>query len=97
MGPAFRKRILYKHYKYRSPEQIERRLGTRRKAIADGFPGWWSQADAKSWQERISNSGDLKKFEGGAFEYDEASLPNHLAPPIKHFVKLALHGMKILP
>jgi glycosyltransferase involved in cell wall biosynthesis len=97
MGPAFKKRILYKHYKYRSPEQIERRLGTRRKAIADGFPGWWSQADAKTWQERISNSRDLKKFDGRTFEFDEAKLPNHLEPAIKRLLKVALHGIKLLP
>ena len=46
LGPAYPGRIRLKHFQYRSPEQIERRLATRSDAIRrghfphEGLPGW---------------------------------------------------------
>ena len=36
MGSSHPRRIRYKHYQYRSPEQIQRRLDTRAEALAAG-------------------------------------------------------------
>jgi glycosyltransferase involved in cell wall biosynthesis len=46
LGPAYPTRIRLKHFQYRSPEQIQKRLDTRREAFARGsflheqFPEW---------------------------------------------------------
>jgi glycosyltransferase involved in cell wall biosynthesis len=96
MGPVLKKRILYKHYKYRSPEQIQRRLDTRRKSVARGFPGW-DHAIAGSWRDKILEPGSLRRYNGGKFEYSEGDLPNHLEPRLKRFSKILLHQMGLLP
>ena len=46
LGPAYASRIRLKHFQYRSPEQIEKRIETRRESFARGsflheqFPEW---------------------------------------------------------
>ena len=46
LGPAYRERIRLKHYQYRSPEQIQRRIDSRREALERGsflhemLPDW---------------------------------------------------------
>jgi glycosyltransferase involved in cell wall biosynthesis len=46
LGPAHRKRIRLKHYQYRSPQQIQKRIDTRRDALERGsflhemYPDW---------------------------------------------------------
>lgn len=96
MGPVYPKRLLYKHYKYRSPEQTQIRLQTRQKSIAGGFRGW-EHAGAADWREKVRPSGGLKKHDSGRFEYNTDELPRHLDPLVKHSAKLVLHGLGILP
>jgi glycosyltransferase involved in cell wall biosynthesis len=46
LGHVFKRRIRLKHFQYRSPQQIQRRIETRRKALEDGrflhegLPNW---------------------------------------------------------
>jgi hypothetical protein len=96
VGPVYPKRLLYKHYKYRSPEQTQLRLETRRRSIARGFSGW-EHARAGDWREKQHPSGTLKKHASGTFEFDAGTLPQHLDPMVKHSAKLFLHGVGILP
>ena len=96
MGPAYPKRMLYRHYKYRSAEQMQRRLETRQKSVAGGFTGW-EHARASDWHEKLASTANLKQYDGGRFEYDEAKLPRHLDPFVKYSAKLLLHGLRILP
>jgi len=95
MGPVWRERILYKHYKYRSAEQTQKRLDTRREAVARGFPGW-DHAIAPSWRDKIQESSSLKRYNGGRFEYSETDLPNHIEPPLKRISKKLLHQIGLL-
>ena len=96
MGPAYPERLLYKHYKYRSPGQIQQRLDTRRRSIEHGFSGW-QHAQAETWREKIPAAAGLKKLGEHGVEYDERNLPSHLEQPLKRYLKLALHGAGVFP
>jgi len=62
-GPAYPVRIWLKHYQYRSPEQIQRRLLSRRTAIEarNGF----------SHEARSDWRGSITRLAGGHFETEE--------------------------
>jgi hypothetical protein len=96
MGPTFPERLLYKHYKYRSPEQIQRRLDTRRRSVEGGFTGW-EHARETDWRQKLQDPAKLNKFDGDKFDYREADLPRHQEPPAKRLVKMALHQLRIFP
>jgi glycosyltransferase involved in cell wall biosynthesis len=55
VGPAYPVRIWLKHYQYRSPEQIERRLFTRRPAIE--ARGMFAHEARSNWRAAISAEG----------------------------------------
>ena len=96
MGPVYPKRLLYKHYKYRSPEQIQSRLDTRRASVERGFTGW-GHARESDWQKKLGDSRLLKEVNGDQYEYREEDLPKHLEAPAKRYLKLALHQLRIFP
>jgi glycosyltransferase involved in cell wall biosynthesis len=96
MGPVYQRRILYGHYKYRSPAQIQKRLDTRRQSVERGFPGW-QHAIQNSWREKIVPASKLKERVGDGFEYSEPHLPNHLEPVGKRMAKRLLHQLNLLP
>jgi glycosyltransferase involved in cell wall biosynthesis len=73
-----RERIGLRHYRYRSPQQIEQRLGIRRQIFKSGLPvfkhdfGPWSlflatEGDAPVWRERIAKSSECD-FDSGSSE-----------------------------
>lgn len=97
MGLVNPKRILYKHYKYRSPEQTQKRLGTRQNAREQGFPGW-EHALEDDWRKKIVNSEELHyDFQNGKYIIDEAQLPNHLESTPKRLLKQLMHSTGIWP
>jgi len=97
MGVATPRRIRVRHYQFRSPSQIERRLATRREATARGYEHF-PHSQAVDWREKIDRSADLHLDTGtGAFVIDEAAMPRHMDPPLQRTVKLALHGLGIWP
>jgi glycosyltransferase involved in cell wall biosynthesis len=55
-APAYPVRIWLKHYQYRSPEQIERRLRTRRPAIEAGT-GFWHERK-QDWTTTVATQAD---------------------------------------
>jgi Glycosyl transferase family 2 len=55
-APAYPVRIWLKHYRYRSPEQIERRLRTRRPAIEAGT-GFWHERK-QDWMTTVATKTD---------------------------------------
>lgn len=97
MGIATPRRIRLKHYQFRSPSQIERRLATRREAAARGWQHFpHSQVD--DWRKKIDQSASLHLDTGdGRFIIDEAAMPRHLEPPLRQILKLALHTLGIWP
>jgi glycosyltransferase involved in cell wall biosynthesis len=97
MGVAAPRRIRVRHYQFRSPAQIERRLATRREAAARGY-AHFAHSQAEDWREKIDRSADLHLDKGdGEFVIDEAAMPQHLDPPLKRAMKLALHAMGVWP
>ncbi len=96
MGPVHRERIFYRHYKYRSPRQVQRRLETRSEATASGYLHFGHAAD-KGWRGKIVDAGDLQRDDGsGTFVFDESSLPRHRSAT-HELIKRILHRVGIWP
>lgn len=95
MGLVNHERILYKHYKYRTPQQIQRRLDTRRNNRQRGFPGW-EHATEEDWRKKIVNFEQLNyDLQNGEYFVDTAKLPNHLESSSKRLVKQIMHTARI--
>jgi glycosyltransferase involved in cell wall biosynthesis len=97
MGLVNPDRILYRHYKYRTPDQIQKRLNTRRDARAKGFTGW-DHAKDDDWQQKLVNSEELHyDSQDGHYIIDVAKLPSHMEPVHKRLMKRFMHGVGIWP
>jgi len=97
MGLSWPERILFRHYKYRSPAQIQIRLDTRRQEVARGYPGW-KYAIHDDWREKIRAAASLNDDRSSdEFVLDTASLPDHLEPPHRRAAKWLLHTLRIWP
>jgi glycosyltransferase involved in cell wall biosynthesis len=97
MGLVHPERILYKHFKYRSPQQIQTRLDTRRKNIEGGFTGW-QHARQESWEQTIADVSQLQFDKNdGNFALDESRLPQHLEPAAQRLIKRIMHGTRLWP
>ena len=97
MGLVNKERILYKHYKYRSPEQIQKRLETRINNRARGFPGW-EHAAGGTWQDKLVAPQTLHQdLQDGNYIMNNSALPNHLEPFPKRVLKRVMHGVGMLP
>lgn len=92
------KRILYKHYKYRTPRQIQKRLDTRRMARAQGFPGW-EHAAAEHWRSQIADNMQGLNYDAsnGHYTLDLARLPKHIENRSKRLIKKIMHSIGIWP
>ena len=90
-GIVARERIVFQHYPYRSPQQIQVRLEVRRAVRAQGYAGW-DHAKEASWKDKIIDHQECEVDDGsGHFRMDEARLPRHRDPLPRRLVKLALH------
>jgi len=97
MGVVTPRRIPVRHYQFRSPAQIERRLATRREAAARGY-SHFLHSQASDWREKIDPSSELHLDTGdGKFVYDEGAMPRHLEGPLQRMAKLVAHGLGIWP
>jgi glycosyltransferase involved in cell wall biosynthesis len=64
---SYTERIRLRHYQYRSPQQIQKRLDTRIQAMQDGI---FLHEMRKDWKEKIENNNDATNF-----SYDKEYLP----------------------
>ena len=97
MGINHPKRIRLKHYQYRSPGQIQKRLDTRRQAKAQGYDNF-SHSLEESWVDKLANAEKLHKDDRThAYAYREEDLPNHLEKTPVRLLKYFLHGTGIWP
>ncbi len=94
MGVVNRERILYKHYKYRTPFQIQQRLDTRRESRARGFEGW-EHAVEMDWREKLVNSQELHFDNKNNYQIDKTKLTNHLESFSKRTLKKVMHTVGI--
>ncbi len=97
MGLSWRRTIPFRHFKYRSPEQIQRRLDTRRSNVERGFPGW-EHARTASWRDQIAAPNTTHMDEGqGRWQVDPQVQRLHLGSPVQRTVKYLLHGLGVWP
>jgi hypothetical protein len=97
VGVVAKQQIMFKHYQYRSPEQIQKRLNTRRDNRERGYPGWAHACEA-SWMEKIVDAKDCH-FDDESANYivDREKLPRHIEPPVRRLVKTFMHRSGIWP
>jgi hypothetical protein len=97
LGIVHPKLLPFRHYPYRSPQQIQMRLDVRRENRARGFEGW-DHAKELTWREKIV-ARDTLHFDrqDGNFEIEDEVLHQHEDPPRARLVKRVLHGLKFWP
>jgi hypothetical protein len=96
-GVVATKRIMFKHYPYRSPQQIQTRLDTRRDNRQRGFSGW-AHASQGSWKEKIVDVSECCFDNGsGCYVANEEALPRHIEPAARRFLKLFMHRSRVWP
>lgn len=94
LGLVHPTRIIYRHYKYRSPDQVRNRLNTRRVANSEH----WDSASQDDWIDRIESASDLQHDDrDGSYIYEESRLPKHLASPSRRLLKRFMHELHIWP
>ena len=98
VGLVSPKRIRLKHLQYRSPEQIQFRLDTRRQAILEGYKVFEAYTSESTWREKICNSKDYNYFYSAEeCIVDPQKLPSYLESRLTRVAKYLLHGLKIYP
>ncbi|MCE9590395.1 MAG: glycosyltransferase family 2 protein [Planctomycetes bacterium] len=97
MGLSWHKRILFRHFKYRSPEQIATRMLTRAAALAKGkstFPHW----KLTDWHDKIASAGRVQIDMGdNNFVIDETNLPDLRGSWKRRLIQRCMHGLMIWP
>lgn len=97
VGVTARERIIFKHYPYRSPKQIQMRLDTRRDNRQRGFSGW-AHASQAAWTEKIANVSDCNFDDGsGRYVINEHTLPRHIESGFRRLIKTIMHASRIWP
>ena len=94
MGIAHSRYLVLQHFKYRSPEQIQKRIDTRR---STGTEFWW-HTGPQTWTDVVADRRDLRfdHRDGTALLVDE-----ELRCPVERLerrvIKRILHGLHIWP
>ena len=97
MGLVAPQRVRLKHYQYRSPEQIQKRLDTRREAAERGYQTFLHSLES-DWREKIVQSKDYHQDRlDGDLVIDDHLLPRHLEPAHVRLVKRVMHGTGLWP
>ena len=92
MGVVNRERILYQHYRYRTPDQIQTRLDTRRQNREQSIR---SPTMKNNWQDLLVSSQQLHHDRHSKYQIEPEKLPNHLEPLPKRTFKKVMHGSGI--
>lgn len=97
VGIVTPERIAYRHYKYRTPQQIQLRLDTRQQARDKGFPGW-EHAQAAHWKEKVTEAKTLSyDAKDGNLSIDSSKLPQHMESSDRRLLKRVLHATGVWP
>jgi len=98
LGITACQRIKLKHYQYRSPSQMQKRLVTRLIAIQEGYHVFASYTKGTHWEQSIKDSNTLKLDDGSKnYSYDNGLLPKHIERWDKRLLKYILHTVGIFP
>lgn len=97
LGLVSPQRIRLKHFQYRSPAQIQRRLDTRRLAKERGWHHF-EHSTQMDWREKIAHAAELHLDRGdGTYVIDEGRMPRHLEAPLQRAMKRVMHGLHVWP
>jgi hypothetical protein len=97
LGVTHPQLLHFRHYPYRSPQQIQTRLDVRRDNRARGFEGW-DHAKELTWQSKIVPRADLHLDpEDSRFIIEAECLRQHLEPTPQRLVKRFMHGTGLWP
>jgi glycosyltransferase involved in cell wall biosynthesis len=92
VGIVHPRRIRLKHYQYRSPEQIQKRLISRRLAAERGYRNFGHSLE-ENWTDKITPvEGLLSDPVPDSKCAEPAALPNHMEPLKHRLVKYLMHG-----
>jgi hypothetical protein len=95
LGVVEPRRIRVKHFQYRSPGQIQRRLDTRRAAAAHGWQHF-GHSTQESWREKVADSKRLNlDRDDGMYASDPGTARSHLESPLQRVMKKVMHGLGI--
>ena len=96
-GLVATERLKFKHYPYRSPQQIQLRLDLRRAHRALGFKGS-EHASQMSWKEKIALAHNCLVDDGpGDYQIEESRLPRHIEPSLRRLLKTVMHTTGFWP
>lgn len=97
LGKVEERLIRFKHYPYRSPTQMQRRLDDRRDAYVRGYrrTEWGTQ---KTWRDKIRlRTGLYEDTRDGTFRVDAAVLRSHIPAMPRRLIQAVMHGLKLWP
>ncbi len=98
LGLTYPERILFRHYQFRSPQQMQLRIETRRQTRKAGTVMYWEVDEGVTWRDKLEDAGALHLDKGdGEYVIDKNRLPDHLQSMPIRVMKSILHGLKIWP
>jgi hypothetical protein len=93
MGVVHPKRIRNRHFQYRSPDQISKRLLTRQLAMKEGCGTFHGYCEETNWREKVVDSNTcLDDRADNAWSIERDKIPHHLEKPLHRAVKYFMHG-----
>ncbi|MGE0864069.1 MAG: glycosyltransferase family 2 protein [Vicinamibacterales bacterium] len=97
MGINAPEHVLIKHFRYRSPAQIQLRLDTRHAATAAGWPNFAHDVE-NSWTQKLRQPDEVYfDAHDGRYASDFAAVATSREPRSHVLVKRLLHGTGIWP
>lgn len=97
MGIRWHEPITVRHYQWRSPEQIQRRLDLRRDVRRVGKVNQFRHITQESWREVVEDHREMVRDRVG-FDYGSVPLTKNLKlPPHALVAKRILHGIGLFP
>jgi hypothetical protein len=97
MGVIHQRPMHFRHFPYRSPQQIQMRLDVRRDNRARGFEGW-DHAKEENWRKMLVPRKDLHLDSGdGRLVVGPEIAAQYHEPGARRAFKRLMHGTGIWP
>jgi hypothetical protein len=93
-GVSSPNKIKLRHYQYRSPDQIQKRIDVRREARKSGYK-YFGKDNVSTWNQILLNRADCI-LDDGTWRYEYNKDPNEKNKWLR-VIKILLHYFKIFP
>jgi glycosyltransferase involved in cell wall biosynthesis len=90
LGIVERERITFRHYPYRTPQQIQARLDRRRESRRKGFQGG-DHDNYERWQDKVMDHRFLRYDDGSPIVIDESQVPQHRSAWPQRALQYVMH------